>query len=120
VVVFTSIRILASPADDAGCPAGQTQAKLGVTVAGDAPGYATKGEAVLDALGTLDSSPYGGKFGAFSENDDGSFAVDETNDLISRVEVRIEQVKDGRYVPGGLIFCAAQIATDDEANESGE
>jgi hypothetical protein len=116
VVVFASIRLLASPADDAGCPAGQTHASLGVTVAGDAPGYATKEEAVRDALGTLDHSPYGGTFGALSENDDGTFAVDETSDLISDVEVQIEQLEGGRYVPGGVTFCATQIATDDEAN----
>lgn len=120
VVAFTSMRILASPARDAGCPAGQTHAALGVTVAGDAPGYATKEEAVRDALGTLDHSPYGGTFGAISENDDGSFAVDETNDLISHVEVQIEQLPGGRYVPGGLTFCAARVATDNEANVSGE
>jgi len=107
VVIFVSVR--SQVADPGRCPSGQVQAVLGVDTA-STPGYATKHEAVADALGTLGSSPYGGGFGEATENEDGSFSIEESNDLISGVEVHITE-SNGRYLPGSVTFCATAIST---------
>jgi hypothetical protein len=108
VVIFVSVGSQVAP-DPGRCPPGQVQAVMGVDTGGTS-GYATKQEAVADALGTLDASPYGGAFGEATENADGSFSIEETNDLISGVEVHITE-SNGRYLPGSVTFCAKPIST---------